>query len=121
MGAMDTPKQVDCHISMSTMCQPIHMRERTLYSSYRLLGTDNRSSWFPMTIIVTNHAFLIIRRILKVCVDGIIHVRTRAIIVRRYLNKLYSSKLPMSALPTNVCYLATDHPAHSSCGVRSVD
>ena len=70
-----------------------------------------------MTIIVTNHAFLI----LKVCVDGIIHVRTRAIIVCRYLNKLYSSKLPMSALPTNVCYLATDYPAHSSCGVRSVD
>ena len=41
--------------------------------------------------------------------------------VHRYLNKLYSSKLPMSALPTNVCYLATDYPAHSSCGVRSVD
>ena len=38
MGAMDTPKQVDCHIFMSTMCLPIHMRERTLYSSYRLLG-----------------------------------------------------------------------------------
>ena len=57
----------------------------------------------------------------KVCVDGINHVRAGAIIVHRYLNKLYSSKLPMSALPTNVCYLATDYPAHSSCGVRSVD
>ena len=57
------------------------------------------------------------------CVCGwhYIHVRAGAIIVRRYLNKLYSSKLPMSALPTNVCYLATDYPAHSSCGVRSVD
>jgi acyl-CoA oxidase len=39
----------------------------------------------------------------------------------RYLNKLYSSGQPMSALPTNVCYLATDYPGHASCGVRSVD
>ena len=27
----------------------------------------------------------------------------------------------MSALPTNVCYLATDYPGHASCGVRSVN
>ena len=39
----------------------------------------------------------------------------------RYLNKLYSSGQPMSALPTNVCYLATDYPGHASCGVRTVD
>ncbi|CAI8005627.1 Peroxisomal acyl-coenzyme A oxidase 1 [Geodia barretti] len=39
----------------------------------------------------------------------------------RYLNKLYSSGQPMSALPTNVCYLATDYPGHASCGVRSVN
>ena len=39
----------------------------------------------------------------------------------RYLNKLYTSRQPMSALPTNVCYLATDYPGHASCGVRSHD
>lgn len=39
----------------------------------------------------------------------------------RYLNKLYSSGQPMSSLPTNVCYLATDYPGHASCGVRSLD
>ena len=66
---------------------------------------------------------------LQVCVDGMSLPFSElsytflpcCSMVHRYLNKLYSSKLPMSALPTNVCYLATDYPAHSSCGVRSVD
>ena len=39
----------------------------------------------------------------------------------RYLNKLYSQQLPISRLPDNVCYLATDYPTHASCGVQSED
>jgi acyl-CoA oxidase len=39
----------------------------------------------------------------------------------RYLNKLYSRRLPSSRLPSNVCYLATDYPSHVSCGVTSLD
>lgn len=39
----------------------------------------------------------------------------------RYLNKLYSRRLPLSHLPGNVCYLATDYPTHVTCGVSSVE
>ena len=41
------------------------------------------------------------------------------VFLSRYLNKLYSSRLPSARLPANVCYLATDYPTHVSCGVHS--
>ena len=51
-----------------------------------------------------------------------VHMSTQAILIFfRYLNKLYSQKLPASKLPSNVSYLAADYPLHRSSPVRTAE